>query len=305
MINLTGKKIGVTGARGFIGKYVCNTLKNRGAEVFEFENVNLLEDKTFYYIYSNSIQYVIHLAGFNGGIEFNRLYPADIFAWNTIMAINVINACQLAKVQKVLSLITSCSYPDGLDIMNEINLHQGPPNEVVSCHGYAKRNVEIVSRMYRKQYGLNSVVACPNTVYGPGDRIDPNRTKVMTALIKKFIDAKVAKNSEVVCWGTGVPKREFIYVKDTAELLVRVLEQYDEELPINLATGQEYTIKELSKLIAQKVGYEGKIIWDTSKPNGAASKRLDVSKMKRYFNDYIFTSIDQGIEETIKWYKAL
>lgn len=327
MIDLSGKNVGLTGAKGFIGKYVNQVLKKRDATVFNFEDKlpavsqirsahDILKDskKCCDYLNKHKIDYVIHLAGYNGGIEFNRQFPADIFAINTILGINIISACantqqqrpnqrNQTKVKKLLSVITSCSYPDGMDLMQEKELHSGAPGDIVSCHGYAKRNVEIASRMYRKQYKLNAITVCPNTVYGPGDRLDPNRTKVMTALIKKFVDAKNENLDQVVCWGTGLPKREFIYVQDTAELLVRTLENYEEEIPLNISTGQEYTIKDLSEIIASIVGYEGKIYWDTSKQDGAMRKRLDVTRMPKFLGEYDFTPIEKGIRNTYEWYR--
>lgn len=306
MIELTNKNVGVTGSKGFIGHYVCDILKKRGAKVFGFEDKNILKDAicSLNYLRSNNIEYVIHLAGYNGGIEFNRLYPADVFAINTVLALNIVAASAHTPVKKLLSVVTSCSYPEKENDLphKEQWLHQGPPNEVVACHGYAKRNLEIAGRMYGQQYGLKAITVCPNTVYGPGDRTDPNRTKVMTAIIKKFVDAKKTNAPEVECWGTGEPKREFIYVADAAELLVRALERYEGSIPLNISTGQEYTIKELSELVAQKVEYEGKITWDSSRPNGAMRKALDITQMKECLGDFEFTSIDKGIEETVAWY---
>ena len=304
MNELAGKRVGVTGSQGFIGKYVCATLRNRGAITHKFEDKNILLDvhSTIEYLTDNKIEYVIHLAGYNGGIEFNRKYPADIFASNTMLALNIISACSGAKVEKLLSVITSCAYPAGQEIHNENNLHDGPPEDTISCHGYAKRNLEIASRMYRKQYGLNAITVCLNTVYGPGDRTDPDRTKVMTGLIKKFVDAKRDNQEDVVCWGTGAPKREFIYVSDAANLIVDALEKYEETSPLNISAGQEYSVKELAELIARKVGYQGQIKWDISRPNGAMKKALDINKMKKYFGDYKFITLEQGIEETVKWH---
>lgn len=306
MIDLANKKVGVTGAQGFIGKYLCKALESRKALVYKFEDKSILSnaDLTTKYLEENSIEYVIHLAGYNGGIEFNRKYPADIFTINTILALNIISSCSRAKVKKLLSTITSCAYPNVNS--NEphvaINLHNGPPEENVACHGYAKRNIDIASRLYRKQYGLDAITACPNTVYGPGDRFDPERTKVMTSLIKKFVMAKQTDTKEVVCWGTGSPKREFIYVVDTAELLVQSLEKWEGESLLNISSGQELTIKDLSELIAEKVGYKGRIIWDTTRPDGAMRKAIDTTQMKQCFGEFNFTPLSIGIEETVKWH---
>ena len=309
MISLAGKNVGVTGAQGFIGQYLCRLLELRGARVFRFEDHRILQNvqATMQYIQHHKIEYVIHLAGYNGGIEFNRQFPADIFTLNTILALNIVAACNHAGVKKLLSVITSCSYPEeAASPYNEQHLHQGPPNQVVACHGYAKRNVEIASQMYRQQYGLNAVVACPNTVYGPGDRTDPKRTKVMTALVKKFVDAKRVNADRVTNWGTGEPQREFIFVTDTAELLIRTLERYEDgSMPLNISSGQEYSIKELSELIAQKVEYTGRIEWDTSHPDGAMRKTLDITRMKECLGEYTFMPIDKGIEETVRWYSSL
>lgn len=252
---------------------------------------------------------VIHCAGFNGGIEFNRQFPADIFYNNTVMGLNVIDMCRQFEVPKVLSVVASCAYPEYIYEGGECKLNDEmyadefldlPPNDTVACHGYAKRNLQLASQFYAQQYGLRATTACITTMYGPGDSFHPMRTKVLGALIAKFTNAAIEEHESVTLWGTGSAKREFIYVDDAAEALVRSFggPYEDSTKPINIGTGFEYSIKELANMIAKIIGYKGKILWDESKPDGQLRKRL-------YMDSDIgfsLTPMEQGIEETIRYY---
>jgi GDP-L-fucose synthase len=305
---LNNKYVLLTGANGFLGKFVTKELVSKGANVLKLTKSDDLTSENCVDEYKNiKIDYVIHLAGYNGGIAFNQNYPFDIFSNNTIMSINSLKIAVKSGAKKFLGVLTSCGYPsDNGDNIFEDTYLDDKPHESISSHGYAKRILLIACQMANKQYGLNAVCVVPNTIYGPGDCIDPIRTKVMMAMIKRFVDAKSEELDEVVCWGTGNPVREFIYVEDVAKLIVESLKNYnDVETPLNLSTGQFSTIKKLSETISNFVDYKGIIKWDISKPDGQMQKVLNTDKMKSLFPDFIPTFLETGIENTIEWYKKL
>lgn len=296
----------VTGANGFLGTFVTNELLHQGFNVLKITSSDDLTTEECIKKYKNiKIDYVIHLAGYNGGIAFNQTYPFDIFGNNTIMSINALKIAIESGAKKFVGVLTSCGYPpeNGDNILENTYL-DNKPHESISSHGYAKRNLLIACQMANKQYGLNAVCVVPNTIYGPGDTIDPVRTKVMMAMIKRFVDAKSDNLDEVVCWGTGSPIREFIYVEDTAKLIVESLKSYDDvSSPLNLSTGQFSTIKDLAETISNSVDYRGIIKWDVTKPDGQMQKVLNTDKMKNLFPNFIPTSLESGIKKTIEWYK--
>lgn len=308
MIDIKNKCVLLTGSEGFLGSFVCKELIRQEAIVLKLTSSDDLTSEECVEKYKNiKIDYVIHLAGYNGGIAFNQSYPFDIFGQNTIMSINALKIAVESGAKKFVGVLTSCGYPpDNGDNIYEDTYLDNRPHESISSHGYAKRNLLIACQMANKQYGLNAVCVVPNTIYGPGDTVDPVRTKVMMAMIKRFVDAKSQDLDEVVCWGSGSPIREFIYVEDVAKLLVESLKHYDDvESPLNLSTGQFSTIKKLAETISNTVGYEGKISWDTSKPDGQMQKVLNTKKMKSFFPEFRPTSLENGIQNTINWYKNL
>lgn len=266
------------------------------------------------------INLVFHIAGHNGGLAFNQDFPADIFVRNTQMGMNVLDACRRFKVEKVVSVVASCAYPEFKlrcvlanatsctrephEVMAEWDFLLGEPHDSVACHGYAKRNLQLASSFMKKQYGLNAVCVCPTTLYGPGDSFDPQRTKILGGMVKRFVDAKRNQLTNVTCWGSGEPKREFLYVHDCASLLVKCMEKYgDSDHPLNLGTGQEYSVKEVAETVARCVGYTGKIWWDTSKPDGQLRKRLDLTKMHKVLGEFPFTPFEKGVAETVRAYR--
>lgn len=327
---LRESKILVTGASGFLGKHLCRHLTVdlecnvyeaglngkpgfHGHSVSGFDLTDPGEAEAL--LGSRMYDYVFHLAGFNGGIQFNLDNPADIFMRNTLMGMNVLNAAKENGVKKVVSVVASCAYPEdpchtiwGIDqpgIMFEEHFIDGPPHHSVACHGYAKRNLQLASSFMRKQYGLNAVCVCPTTLYGPGDSYDPQRTKVMGGMVKRFVDAADKREQEVVCWGTGRPMREFLYAEDCAKLLVASLLKYDDsDAPLNLGTGQELSVRQVAETVAAAVGYSGKIRWDTSKADGQFRKRLDLTRMKAVLGDFAPTPLVEGIRKTAEDYRA-
>jgi len=308
MINLENSKVLVTGGEGFLGSAICTTLKERKAEpiVLRHEEVDLLNlYGLINYLNDTKPDYCIHCAGYNGGIEFNRMYPADILYANTVMGLNLYHACEYAQVKKTISIMTSCAYPDtGMEILKEDTFWNGLPNKTIRGHGIAKRILQAAAEAYKEQYDFCASTVCVTNLYGPNDTFDLVRTKVVGALIKKFVEAKINKDEEVECWGTGNPKREFMYVYDAAEAVIQALEKYDDpHLPLNIGTGTDITIKELVEYIVDKSGYTGKVNWNTDKPDGQLKKLLDTTRMKEYIKIKPI-SVEEGIEKTVQWYMS-
>ena len=306
MINLEGSKVLVTGGEGFLGSAVCDTLKERKAQpiVLKHSELDLLNlYGLIHYLNDAKPDYCIHCAGHNGGIEFNRMYPADILYANTVMGLNLYHACEYAQVKKTVSIMTSCAYPDtGMEVLKEETCWNGLPNKTIRGHGIAKRILQAAAEAYKEQYDFNACAVCVTNLYGPNDTFDLVRTKVVGALVRKFVEAKINEDEEVECWGTGNPKREFMYVYDAAEAIIQALEKYDDSYtPLNIGTGKEITIKQLVEYIVDKSGYTGKVKWDTEKPDGQLKKLLDTTKMKEYV-DINPISVEDGIEKTIQWY---
>lgn len=307
-IDLRDSRVLVTGARSMIGTATKFALTSRPSCVIcsvDHSWCDLLDFKKTLEVFENSKpDYVIHLATYSGNIQFNQKYPADTYYRTTQIGLNVLEACRQVNVKKVVSILSSCAIADiGDRLLREEDLWNGLPNPSIECHGLAKRNLHAFSRQLYKQYGMTAVCCIVNNSYGPKDSFDPDKTKVIGAMIKKFVDAKREKLPEVVCWGTGAPLREFIYCYDAGEAIVQVLEKYNDSIsPINIGNKYEVSIKELAELIAELVEYEGKIVWDVSKGDGQMRKKLDLTKMDQYIN-LNYTTIRQGLKETIAWYR--
>jgi GDP-L-fucose synthase len=321
-IDLRDARVLVTGGTGFLGKHLCRALDKVGSMT---QSVGSGLDLTWGPCVNQVFRrarpdYVFHLAGWNGGISFNENFPSDIFFRNTLMGLNVLEACRTFGVKKVVSVVASCAYGDDKDtkhlemfncrgtkesgILEEEDFLSCRPNPSVACHGYAKRNLQLASSYYRQQYGLLAVCDCPTTLYGPGDSYDPNRTKVMGGMVKRFCDAVAKGEQEVTCWGSGRPLREFLYVEDAAKLLVETMLRYDDsDLPLNLGTGQELSVKEVAETVAAAAGYAGSIRWDTSKPDGQMRKRLDTTRMEAILPTFTFTPLRVGVDRAVEDYR--
>lgn len=307
MIDLKDKRVLVTGSNSMIGRAITTSLNDRGAFVWSVfhEDIDLLNlHQTHHAFQISEPDYVIHAAGWNGGIEWNKMYPADIFYRTSQMALNVLKCCEQYKINKCLSILASCSYPNNQEsVLREDTLWDGAPNSTVECHGLSKRILDAYSRQLRKQHGLNAITVVLTNSYGPHDSFDLEKTKVVGALIRKFVDAKNNNSPRVECWGTGNPKREFMFCEDAGEAIVQALERYEDSIPLNIGTGIEVTIKELVEIIVEEVGYEGEVFWDSSKPDGQMKKLLDTNKMKDTL-DMDLVSLKQGIGKTVKWYRG-
>jgi len=305
----SGKKILVTGGAGFLGSFIVEKLLNE--KNVNPENISVPRSSTMdLRKWQNCVEavkdidVVIHLAAKVGGIGFNRKYPATLFYDNAIMGIQLIEAARRSGVEKFVAIGTVCAYPKYTPVpFREEDLWNGYPEETNAPYGLAKKMLLVQAQSYRKQYGFNAIYLLPVNLYGPRDNFHPEHSHVIPALIKKMIDAKLKGESEVVVWGTGKPSREFLYVEDAAEGILLATEKYDNPDPVNLGTGEEITIRELTHLIAELTGYEGKIVWDTSKPDGQPRRYLDVNRAKEAFGFEATTGFIKGLKKTINWYK--
>lgn len=248
---------------------------------------------------------MIHLAAYSGNLNWNQKYPHITYEDNIRIGINVFSEwfeyCKDKKPLKAINVIPSCAYPD-YPILMEWMLWKGAPNYTIESHGLARRCIEGYCRQLNK-VGAKIITCVVNNSSGPYDSFDPAKTKVVGGLITKFVNAVQNGDGKVVCWGTGKPKREFIYSSDVAKCLLQAMEKYEDyKEPLNITSGQEVTIKELAEMIAELSGFTGEIVWDTSKPDGQNQKKLCSKKMEKYI-DVNFTPIKQWLRETINWYK--
>jgi GDP-L-fucose synthase len=248
---------------------------------------------------------VVHLAAEVGGIGANRANPGRYWYANLLMGTHVLEQSRLAAVRKLVLVGTICSYPKFTPVpFKEKDIWEGYPEETNAPYGVAKRALLVGAQAYRDQYDLNVVYLLPVNLYGPGDNFDLEGGHVIPALIRKMVEANERGEDEVVLWGDGSPTREFLYVEDCAEALYLAAERYDGEDPVNLGTGEEISIKDLAELVADATGFDGEIVWDTSKPNGQPRRKLDVTRAEELFGFRARTPLGEGISKTVAWYQA-
>jgi GDP-L-fucose synthase len=302
-----GRHVMVTGGQGFLGKYVVHRLNERGADVLvaDLDRYDLRRPEDIRRALADSKpQMVIHLAARVGGIGANREHPAEFFYDNLMMSVPLLHESWVAGVEKFVALGTICCYPKFTPIpFREENLWDGYPEETNAPYGLAKKMLLVQSQSYRQQYGFNSVFLMPVNLYGPGDNFDPASSHVIPALIKKCVDAKQAGEGQIVAWGDGSPTREFLFVEDAAEGILLAAEHYNDSLPVNLGSAFEISIKDLMETITRLTGFEGKIVWDTSKPNGQPRRKLDTNRAKQFFGFEARTPFEEGLRRTIEWYQ--
>ncbi|MCX6605109.1 MAG: GDP-L-fucose synthase [Acidobacteria bacterium] len=308
MLDLTKKRIVVTGGGGFLGSFVVDSLKARGCEsvfVPRKRDYDLTRMDGIEKMFADAQPEVIfHLAAVVGGIGANRINPGSFFYENAIMGIQLIEAARIHKVEKTVIAGSICAYPKFTPVpFKEEDLWNGYPEETNAPYGVAKKALLVQSQAYRQQYGLNSIFVMPVNLYGPGDNFDLQSSHVIPALIRKALEAKEAGLDELVGWGDGSPTREFLYVEDAAEGLITAAASYDGEEPVNLGSGYEISIKDLMELVARLSGFEGRIVWDTAQPNGQPRRCLDTTRAESYFGFKARTSLEQGLQKTIDWYR--
>ena len=293
----------VTGGSGMIGNALKQVLPH--AFYISSDNCDITSETDTKYMFKHlKPTKVIHLAAKVGGVKANMEQLGQFYTDNIKINTNVLHYSIVYKVEKVLSLLSTCLYPDIVTYpLTEEQIHNGPPHESNFAYAYAKRMIDVQSRAYRKQYGCNFVTAVPNNLFGEHDNFDLNNSHVIPAMIRKMHEAK-QKNEDVVLWGDGTPLREFTYSKDLAQILVFLLDNYSDENPINIGNTNEYSIKQIAELIALKLEYNGNIIWDTSKPNGQFKKPSDNSKLIQLgFDKNGYTNIDVSLTNTCDWFK--
>jgi len=301
-------KVCVTGGAGFLGSFVTEKLRQRGAtQVFipRIEDYDLVQQSEIQRMLADAKpDVIIHLAALAGGIGANRARPADFFYINLMMGVQLMHEAWKSGVKKFVAIGTICAYPKFTPLpFREDNLWDGYPEETNAPYGLAKKMLLVQAQAYREQHGFNAVYLLPVNLYGPRDNFDLQTSHVIPALIRKCLEAKQRNDSQVVLWGDGSPTREFLYVEDAAEGILRAAERYNGGEPVNLGSGMEISIKELAMLIARLTGYTGEFVWDTSKPNGQPRRALDVSRAEKLFGFRARVPFEEGLRRTIEWYR--
>lgn len=302
------KKVCVTGGAGFLGQVVVRKLKERGAkDIFipHYEDYDLVDLNGINRMLEDAKpDLIIHLAAQVGGIGANREHPAEFFYNNLMMGVQLMHRAWETGVSKFIAIGTICAYPKFTPVpFEEDNLWKGYPEETNAPYGLAKKMLLVQAQSYRQQYGYNAIFLLPVNLYGPGDNFNPASSHVIPALIRKCLEAKDAGQDEIVVWGDGSPTREFLYVEDAAEGILLAAENYNGDLPVNLGSGYEISIKDLVELIAKLTGFEGKFIWDTSKPNGQPRRGLSTKRAKDLFGFEAAMQFEKGLKNMIEWYK--
>ncbi len=303
------ERIVVTGGTGFLGRFLVERLHAQlRAEVFAPRRsaYNLIEAADIKRLYADMRpDLVIHLAAVVGGIGANQKNPGKFFYENLMMGVQLIEQARLNNVAKFVALGTVCAYPKFTPTpFSEDDLWNGYPEETNAPYGLAKKMMLVQSQSYREQYGFNSIFLLPANLYGPGDNFDPKSSHVIPALIRKCIEARDEGRQFIEAWGTGKASREFLYVEDCAEAIIRASRLYNESAPVNIGTGNEILISELLKLIARLTRFEGEIHWQSDKPDGQPRRRLEVSRAFEKFGFRAQVPFEEGLKRTIDWYET-
>jgi GDP-L-fucose synthase len=310
MLDLAGKSIVVTGGAGFLGKAVCRVLKKRGVAdtrlfVPRRKAFDLTKEADVERLYEEAKpDVVIHLAAEVGGIGANMLRPGRFFYANMAMGMHLVEHARRRDVEKFVHTGTVCAYPKFAAVpFREDDLWSGYPEETNAPYGVAKKAIFVMLDAYQREYGLASSVVVPVNLYGPGDNFDPLSSHVIPALIRKCEEARVSDDDEIICWGTGNATREFLYVDDAAEAVVRAAERVDVPTPINLGGGAEISIRDLVQKIAAVCGFHGGIYWDDSKPDGQPRRSLDISRARSLLGWEPEVNFDHGLAATVEWWR--
>ena len=304
-MDLKNKKILVTGGNGFLGKNVVKNLENLGisditipsSSDYDLRNMNNCKKVV------DGIDVVFHLAAHVGGIGLNREKPGELFFDNLMMGTQLLHESKMANVEKFIALGTVCSYPKFTQIpFSEDDIWNGYPEETNAPYGLAKKMLLVQSKAYREQYDFRSIVVIPTNLYGPGDNFDPSSSHVIPALILKIFHAKKNNLEQIEVWGDGSPTRDFLFVDDAAKGIVQAAEKYDEISPLNLGSSEEISIKKLVSLISDILDYNGKIVWNKSKPNGQPRRCVSYVRAKEKINFEPKVNFSDGMKQTIQWF---
>lgn len=309
MSAIVDKKVVVTGGAGFLGSFLCEKLEAAGAgELFipRIEEYDLTDPDAVKQMYQDSEpDTVIHLAAQVGGIGANRENPGRYFYANMAMGLHLIEEARKHKLGKFVQIGTVCAYPKFAPVpFREEDLWNGYPEETNAPYGIAKKALLVMLQAYRQQYNLDGIYLLPVNLYGPRDNFDLESSHVIPALIRKFVTARDENSPQVTAWGTGSASREFLYVEDAARAIVLATERYNGDQPVNIGTSREITIRDLVELIARLTGYEGEVVWDTTKPDGQPRRKLDTSRAKTLFDFEAKTEFESGLATTIKWWES-
>lgn len=307
-MNLKGKRIAIPGGTGFFGSHIVDKLKTIDCQIFvpnhakgiDFRKIEDCQE----YFKQTKPQIVINCAAFQGGIGFHLGKQADLFMDNILMGCFLMEAAQQAGVEKFVNIIAGCAYPGYLekDVMDETDFWNGEVHDSIFSYGFSRKATAVYGKALYKQYGFNSIHLVYANMYGPGDHFNPSQSKALAALIKKIYEAKRDKVPIVEIWGTGKPLRDWLYVKDGAEGAIRATEVYESIDPLNIATGKGVSVTRLAETIKKEIGYKGKFVYNTQKPDGALKKVFGIKKMKKALKWEPKTPIEQGIRETIEWF---
>jgi GDP-L-fucose synthase len=298
----------VTGGAGFLGSFVCDRLREAGVRdlfvprsaEYDLRDRGAIEGL----LRDRRPTLLIHLPAVVGGIGANRKNPGRFFYDNAIMGIQIIEACRRHGVEKTVVLGTICAYPKYTPVpFREEALWDGYPEETNAPYGVAKKALLVQCQAYREQYGMNAVYLLPVNLYGPRDNFDLHSSHVIPALIRKCVEARDRGERSITLWGDGTPTREFLYVDDAAEAVVLATERYNGGMPVNVGSGEEVSIRDLATKIAAVCGFEGRIEWDETKPNGQPRRCLDVSRAAHEFGFRSRTRLEAGLRETVEWYR--
>jgi len=301
------KNVSVTGGNGFLGKHLIRFLSQKNPKkisIVDHKDYDLVNNDDVIRFYKDQKpNLVFHLAATVGGIAVNQRNPGKFFYDNAMMNLQVIHNAYVSNVEKIISIGTVSVYPENSPVpFLEENIWNGYPESTNAPYGIAKRIMHTHSLSYRKQYDFNSIMVILTNLYGPDDNFKKDTSHVIAALIRRFFEAKKNNVEEVVVWGNGNSTRDFCYIEDIASGIISAAENYDESMPINLASGKEITIKEIAEIIKKEIGYKGKIIWDKDMPIGPNRRNIsiDLANKKINFNPKI--SIKEGIKKTVDWY---
>ena len=302
------RSVVVTGGNGFLGQNVVAALRDAGATVVapthaeaDFTQAGVAEDL----FRQHQPSHVIHLAARVGGIGFNQVAPAQLYLDNLLMGTLTIEAARSAGVEKTILLGTVCSYPKFTPVpFREESLWDGYPEETNAPYGIAKKAMLIHAQANTAQYGQQFACVIPTNLYGPGDHFHPSVSHVIPALIKKCVEAKESGASSVSVWGTGTASRDYLYVVDAAQAIVLAAQKRNSPEPLNLGNNREVTIRETVETIARIVGFNGTLVWDSSKPDGQPRRRVDASRAERELGWHASTTFEDGLRNTVEWYLA-